>query len=464
MKDYKVGFVSMEKETSVNNLPIQGKIPKWLKGTLFRIGPAKFETAKGKLNHWFDGFAMLHSFSFQQGNVSYKNKFLESNSFQAAKRNGKIAYREFATDPCMSIFKKFFSLFSSDLTDNCNVNVTKIADKYLALTETTLPIIFDQEFLKTKGHFIFDDNLDAQITTAHPHFDFATREIFSYMTKFSINSHYLIYNIRNGTKRCLISKIPVKEPAYMHSFALTRKYIILAEFPLVVNPLDLAFSNKPFIKNYKWKKENGTRFIVIDRGNGNIIANIKSRAFFAFHHINAFEENEKIILDIAAYGDSTIIDSLFMNRIFANNHLLPRPNFIRFKLDLNNNIATQQRIIEAPIELPRINYKYNARDYNFAYGTSFNKDGDFLNQLIKVDIKNKKTSRWHRGGFYPSEPVFVPSPEGKKEDDGVILSVALDSKQKKSSLIVLDAKNFKEIGRALLSHFIPFGFHGNFYN
>ncbi len=46
----------------------------------------------------------------------------------------------------------------------------------------------------------------------------------------------------------------------MHSFGLTERLIVLAEFPYVVNPLRLAASGRPYIENYRWKPELGTRF------------------------------------------------------------------------------------------------------------------------------------------------------------------------------------------------------------
>ena len=36
----------------------------------------------------------------------------------------------------------------------------------------------------------------------------------------------------------------------MHAFGMSGRYLILAEYPLRVNPLKLAFSGKPFIENY----------------------------------------------------------------------------------------------------------------------------------------------------------------------------------------------------------------------
>ena len=65
--------------------------------------------------------------------------------------------------------------------------------------------------------------------------------------------------------------------------------------------------------------------------------------------------------------------------------------------------------------------------------------------------------------YQPGEPVFVPQHDAKGEDDGVVLSVVLDSNSGQSFLLILDSKSFKEIARALVPHHIPFGIHGQYY-
>jgi carotenoid cleavage dioxygenase-like enzyme len=118
------------------------------------------------------------------------------------------------------------------------------------------------------------------------------------------------------------------------------------------------------------------------------------------------------------------------------------------------------------IELPRINYKQaNAQAYRFAYGCSFRQDrpGDFMNQLLKVDVVEDKSWVWLEDGCYPGEPVFVASPNAGGEDDGVLLSVVLDSHKGNSFLLVLDASSFAEVARAEVPHPVPFGFHGQFF-
>ena len=44
-----------------------GSLPDWLSGKLIRNGPGLFEIGDTKLNHWFDGMALLHSFTIKSG-------------------------------------------------------------------------------------------------------------------------------------------------------------------------------------------------------------------------------------------------------------------------------------------------------------------------------------------------------------------------------------------------------------
>ena len=102
---YGAGFRSLTTETPAPiALAVTGALPLWLKGTLLRTGPSKFEVGARTYNHWFDGLAMLHRFAIADGGVSYANRFLESKAFSAAEETGKISYAEFATDPCRTLF------------------------------------------------------------------------------------------------------------------------------------------------------------------------------------------------------------------------------------------------------------------------------------------------------------------------------------------------------------------------
>lgn len=463
---FQLGFSTLEDELNIENLPMKGTVPKWLSGTLVRNGPAKFEVGKEKFRHWFDGLAMLHKFSFRDGKVAYANKFLESNAFRSAMDTGKISYKEFATDPCRSIFKRVSSMFSTKFTDNANVNITKIADCFVAMTETPLPVEFDLETLKTVGIFSYGDKIDSGLTTAHPHYDHVQKKVVNYATKISRASSYNVYYINDGTKsRNLIGSVSVEDPAYMHSFGMTENYVILVEFPLVVKPLDILLSGKPFIENFSWKPERGTRFIVMNRQNGKLVGTYKSDAFFAFHHVNSFEKDGRMFVDIVAYNDSSIVNALYLDVLRGQkDSIIPVSQIRRYCIPIQGGTVKYDLISSDTVELPRINYKkYNTRDYNFVYGISTYNANDFANQLVKVDISHKASKIWSEKNCYPGEPVFVATPNAIKEDDGVILSVILDASNNKSFLLVLNAVTFEEMARAETPHHIPFGFHGQYF-
>lgn len=466
-----LGFTTLENEVVLDGLLVSGKIPSWLSGTLIRNGPAVFEVGKQKFNHWFDGLAMLHKFSFTDGKVIYANKFLNTRAYKKAKEAGKISFSEFATDPCRSIFSRVSAMFSREFTDNTNVNITRIANKFIAMTETPIPVEFDPRTLETLGVMDYNNNhISGQVTTAHPHFDFAKKDTINYMTHLSRKSSYNIYKIPsagNQQQRELIASVKVNEPSYMHSFGLTEHYIILVEFPLVINPLDILISGKPFAENLLWKPENGTKFTIVNRTNGKVVGSYQSEPFFAFHHVNSFEtENNDIVVDIVAYPNSTIVRSLYLDILRGDRPgSIPPSQLRRYYISPFSGSVEFEVLHDDNLELPRINYrKYNMKDYDFIYAAGTYSVGNFTNKLIKIDLKNRNSNVWTEKGCHPGEPVFVPRPDRvREEDDGVVLSVVLDSNKGNSFLLVLDAKSFEEIARAEVPHHIPFRFHGQYY-
>ena len=49
---------------------------------------------------------------------------------------------------------------------------------------------------------------------------------------------------------------------------MTERYLVLVEFPLTVSALELKFSGKPFIQNYRWQPERGLKFHVVEKESG----------------------------------------------------------------------------------------------------------------------------------------------------------------------------------------------------
>lgn len=52
-----------------------GTIPSWLSGRLVRNGPGLFEVGDTEYKHWFDGLALLHSFTIADGKLVCVNGY-----------------------------------------------------------------------------------------------------------------------------------------------------------------------------------------------------------------------------------------------------------------------------------------------------------------------------------------------------------------------------------------------------
>jgi carotenoid cleavage dioxygenase-like enzyme len=461
------GFESQLQELKDEILPVTGHFPGWLSGILLRDGPGKFEVGTEQYRHWFDGLALLHRFQISEGAVVYTNRFLRSKSYRNALENGKISNPEFATNPRQSFFSRFSTVFNPPEVDNASVNITRMDGSYVAMTETPRPVKFDPASLRTEGNFYFDDEIKMQATTAHPHLDPTNRNLVNFGVVYSATSLYQVYSMKPGSvSRHLIGSLKVKEPSYMHSFAITENYVILVEYPLLLNPLGLLLSGKPYIENAKWKPQNGTRFLVMHKKDGSMMGAFQSDAFFSFHHINAYEEQDAIILDTAAYSDATVIQKFYLDSFRGpGGGVMPEVRLRRYTLRKGKSHADYETSGSESIELPRINYgQHNGKSYNYAYGISIRRDkpDDFFNQLVKFKLPEGSSKIWYEEGCYPGEPVFVARPGGEEEDNGVVLSVVLDSKTGKSFLLALDGQTFEETGRAEVPQHIPFGFHGIF--
>jgi beta,beta-carotene 9',10'-dioxygenase len=463
---YGVGFRSLTAEIPTPvALPVTGTLPSWLTGALLRTGPSKFEVGDRTYNHWFDGLAMLHRFAFTGGGVTYVNCFLQSNAFRAAANTGKISYGEFATDPCRTLFGRVAAIFDPKLTDNCCVNVSDYARQAVAFTETSIPMRFSPETLETLGVFGYRRPLNGQVSTAHPHYDAKRGCHYNYIADFGMKSLYRLCRVGDDGKQKVVAELPVDRPAYMHSFGMSEDHLVLTEFPLVVNPIDLRLSGKPFIQNYRWEPERGLVFHVVEKDSGRLVRTVTADASFGFHHVNAFADGDRLAVDFITYPDAGIIDQLYLARLRSSAPITATGTLTRFQVPLAPDEPVTRRILaDAPVELPRINYEAHAgKPYRYVWGTGVQTKGDFLDSIVKIDTATGTVAVWHAAGLYPGEPVFVPSPSATAEDDGVLLSVVLDTGKDRSFLLVLDAASLNELARAAAPHAIPFHFHGNYF-
>lgn len=464
--DKKAGFESITQEVSLQKLPFKGTMPSWLKGVLIGTGPALFEMGSTKASYWFNGLAMLQAFYFDGKSISFQNAFLDSVYYQRCQANGKFDSDMASGAKPKGFFSRLANAFNKpDPYDNGNLAVALINGSFIALTETTLGVVFDPKTLKTNKPFNLNEHLEGHMTTAQFQYDRYTKAWYNYMTTFAKTSSYTLYKITEDNKPKLISSISVKKPSYMRSFAMTKNYLILVEIPFVINPIDLVLGTGSFIEKIKWKPKLGTNFIIFNKYTGEQVETISTKTpFFIFNTINAFEDKDTIIIDAISYANSDVINTISLEALTSINPHEFEPSFItRFALNTTHKNVIHKRLSSQNLEFPTINQaKYSMEPYTYVYGIGTTQPYKFPHQLIKTNIKTGASQTWSQQGCYANKPTFIPTPQAKNEDDGVLLSVVFDSIDRKSFLLILDAKKFIELGRAELPCPIPLGLVATF--
>ncbi|XP_031559099.1 beta,beta-carotene 9',10'-oxygenase-like [Actinia tenebrosa] len=506
-KDPACIFETMEELDEEVTATVTGNIPSWLKGTLLRNGPGKFEFGDSKYNHWFDGQALLHRFAIEQGKVKYYNKFVRGETFTINTLKNQILFTEFGTnghpDPCKNIFQRFFSYFGLGeepmVTDNCLVNVVEVKGKKYAVSEpphmmeihpNTLEVLSKVNI--TKEFPSGDVRLDSSL--AHPHnekdgttYNLGTTQGSSPKYHVTVIPPKAVADeqpLEGGKILCSVPSHSTQ--AYFHSFGMTENYLILMENPLLMS-VPKILTHKLFgwsiADCFYWYPTQLSHFHIISKETGKQLGIFTAEPTFTFHHVNAFETDSEIVVDLCGYDDANIIQLLYLHELRGKEGSGPKktsiPSVRRYQipLPLPNNLEPVQlpknaegqdfEVLGQAMELPRINYDLcNGKPYEYIYGLHCTKKAGFHDALIKLNVKTKEEIKWKDHGenllSYPSEPVFVPRPGSTDEDDGVILSVVIDVSNQQTFLLVLDGKTFKEVGRAEVPFITTATIHGAF--
>ncbi|KAK3593226.1 hypothetical protein CHS0354_012304 [Potamilus streckersoni] len=516
-------YQTVDKE---NEEPVEGKvtgtIPPWIRGSLYRNGPGMYEVGDTKFNHLFDPMAMFQRFHVSDGKAYYQCRYLRSDTYKRNMAAKRIVVTEVGTvafpDPCKNIFRRFLSFFQPNdgFSDNTLVSFYPMKDELYASTESDTIHKVDPETLDSLGKVRISKYVAVNMATAHPHWDIDG------------TLHNIGYSFAKGPKVCLIKFPPKDRPEddfphgevvaslspsskfsinYFHSFAMTENYYIFVAQPVYINLLKVLvgyFRGVPPNAAIEWWPDIKATFRVIRKSTGEeVCPNMTYEAdpFMVFHHCNAYEDNDHIVIDLCAHKSNEVFEYFNLKNLQGDQSLEnwrkidnpePRryilPLNIEKKMPLRSNLVkltnteasatlVNQSAIECKyeklasigLEFPQIHYqKYNTKKYKYLYGVGWHKDGKHFNTLAKIDVKNKTYIEWAEDNAYPSEPVFVPDPDGAEEDDGILMSAVNDTdfeSGKQAFLLILNAKTMHELARV---HFniprFPKDFHGLFRN
>ncbi|XP_027146349.1 retinal Mueller cells isomerohydrolase [Larimichthys crocea] len=517
---YKKIFETVEELNEAIPAEITGDIPSWLGGSLLRMGPGLFEVGDEPFHHLFDGQALMHKFDLKDGQVTYFRRFIRSDAYVRAMTEKRIVITEFGTaaypDPCKNIFSRFFTYCRGiEVTDNCLVNIYPIGEDFYAVTETNYITKVDPDSLETLKKVDLCKYLSVNGVTAHPHRD-TDGTVYNIGNCFGKNMS-LAYNIikipppqkdksDQFDKSQVVVQLPSSErlkPSYVHSFGMTDNHFVFVEQPVKINLFKFlsawGLRGATYMDCFESNETMGTLFHVATKDSGGYLSSHKFRtsAFNIFHHINTYEDEGFIVVDVCAWkGYDFVYNYLYMANIKQEWEEVkkaamraPQPEVRRYVLPLDIHREEQGKnlvslsyttatavlnsdgtiwlepevLFSAPrqaFEFPQINYsRCCGKKYSFAYGLGLN---HFIpDRIVKLNVQTKETWVWQEEECYPSEPVFVPTPGATEEDDGVLLSVVVKpGAERPGFLLVLDAMKLTELARAEVSTIIPVTLHG----
>ncbi|KAI9875116.1 MAG: hypothetical protein M1830_008861 [Pleopsidium flavum] len=427
-------------------------------------------------------------------------------------------------DPCQSFFKKIMAYFMpmpkllSSKSDGRNIGVT-ISVNMAGLTPprasgdaegqghasgiTTLVNktdanayqFLDPETLEPVGIAKQSDlhpDLKGPLSAAHAKSDPTTGDIFNYNLEIGQQHVYRVFTVSASTgKTKILATITNTEGAYLHSFLLTENYVILCVWNsyYAFGGVKLLYERNILDALSNFDPSKLTKWYVVDRKHGKgVVATYESEPFFCFHTINAWETSSPtdrgkidIVADLVAYDDLSVLKRFYYENLkstspSARNYVgskgdSARASIKRFRLPslpTSPNLATKAKeavvVVTVPKfhsgELPTFNPDYITKRHRYVYGVADRGSSTFVDGLVKYDMDTKTPMFWEQHGHSAGEAIFVPNPEGKNEDDGMLLSVVLDGHAGKSYLLCLDARTMKEMGRAAVECAVGFGFHG----
>ncbi len=424
----------MRSEVTIDALEIiQGEIPKGLEGTLYRNG-ADWQYPSGRDDDIFiDGEGMYHMFRFEDGQVSYRSRWVDTERYQLQKEHKRALfgrYRNRYTNAPEAIGANM---------GTANTTAMFHAGHLYALKEDDLPYEMNPDTLETIGRTDMDGQINALTFTAHPKVDPITNELlaFAYQAKGDGTKDICFYLFDKDGKKTNEVWFEMPYAACVHDFAVTDEWIVFPFFPLITD-MDVV---KAGGKYFQWRPDQETHVALVPRyGDAKDIKWFKGATTSAGHMMNAVREGNKVHLDVVLYEGNCF--PFFPSP--AGEQAAPVPPFLtRLTMDLDRNDGTfeKERLLNVSCEMPRTDERFQGRPYKHGFMIVYrSKDGS--SSTGRIDFETGELDTYSPGpGDTVQECQFVPRTPDAAEGDGWLLVPVARVSEMRSDLVVLDAQD-----------------------
>ena len=452
------GFQSLEVEHHDEiDLPVDGRIPAELQGTLYRNGPARHDVYGDRYRHWWDGDGMVHALRLENGRAGYRNRFVDTAKKRAEDAAGRRVHASFGTPPPGSVLHRIRNFKPAN---TASVNVVNHAGKLLALSDGGRPHRIDPETLATLTPD--EDSLGilskSDSFTAHPKLHPDTGDLIGYGMRPGPKPALKIYRISpDGTA----SQFATIDAGFVHDFALTRTRAVFAigsagAFSLT-GMLGFLLGRKSIYDAMKF--ESGPCDIwTVDLATGRSSKFPAPEGVLAFAHVaNAFDTDDGgFAVDYVNYPDTRIIHQ-FVDVMEGRETDLGRARATRLEVSATG-AATFTHLADCGWEFPRCVDDVATVEHKAQWGLT-----GYLGAPVRIDDDGSTDICPLAPGEYGGEPVPVRKRGATAEADAWILTIVLATdNEPRSELRILDGADLQAppVATVRLPDVMPFDFHG----
>ena len=452
-------------EQSYTVKEIEGSVPASIHGTYYLNGPARFELDGFHYRHWLDGDGMVCALQFEEGRVSFTNRFVRSRKYIEEEKARRPLFRTFGTVFAGDLLKRRIMLESP-----VNVSVYPYRDLLLAFGEQGLPYELDPLTLETRGDFNFSGALnDISPFSAHPKFDRETGEMFNFGVAFS-TTEPLLHFYRFDAVGSLVyrRRLRLDYPCSLHDFGLSQSFAIFYVSPYLLNMSSFVLEGRTLMDSLEWEPERGSRLLVVSRETGALLASIHIGSRHCLHFINCFEAGDLLNVDVLElerpiYDQYQTLPDLFTD--------VCEGQPVRYVLDCATGKLCKRQELDyrfAP-DFPSIDMRRCASPYEDFWMLGISGTGrlgrKFFDQLVHASWNSDSPKDIYQappGHYLAGEPVFIPDPS--QEASGSIICQIFDARKAESFFAIFDAFDVSTgpLARLRLKTPIYLGFHATF--
>lgn len=449
-------------ESTAPDLIIEGEIPADLAGVFYRNGPEPLYPTREGDYHWFDGDGMIYAFHIADGRASMLNRWAKTEKFKLERAAGK----------------RLFGMFGNPMTadasvqgkayNTANTNIILHGGKLLALMEGAPALELSPYDLETLGEETYAGSITTTFS-AHPKVDHFTGELVNIgaMVNGPMGQPQIRYDVidRSGavTKA---ERIDMPNNALMHTFFLTENWAVFPVIPIDVS-LPRFMQGGPMTA---WVNNRPTQMAVMPRnGTAQDVRWFDFDARHMFHELNVWEENGKIIADVAAANGTALFPD---EQGIRRSHQDTQQSLRRWTIDVSaaNLGMKEETLNERDVQFPRPDDRFMTRKtrHSFANINLNSRDGrtDGMDAVLRYDTQAGSEDIYHFGdGTSCGEFIFAPRLGATDEADGYAMSLIHRGGSATSELAIFHALDIAS-GPVALIHIpfrVPAGFHCNFY-